>query len=712
MYSLSRRLSAIKLLEYLLFCLLAMLSYRAFLLLTQVLHLYSTPSAGSMPNDPTIDLTLSILTDNDLNAADTARTTHAILIESAHSRNTAPYACALLNESLLSVDTIKFAAGLNNTLSYQKYLSKFPKTQRLWVNSFSGCIAIDFDGHTHTEDCHKRLPVLCSNSAPLGNSTYSDTSARWHTSRKVGNQIVTGYRDRNSFRFIGIRYAADPGRFVHSEVYAGSGQVDAIDYGSQCLQNIMMSGNLVGEEDCLFLNLWTPYLPGKAANLKNLKPVVVWVHGGGLVQGTANDPGTDGGNLASRGDIVVVGINYRLGSFGFLSINGEASGNYGIGDMITALKWVKANIKAFGGDPSKVTIMGQSGGAAGLRGVLASKKSKGLISGAIIHSGPWGFGPQKVYSEFYTSSESAATVGLQLAKDVGCDGAADKLACLKSIDADDIAKAPTFVNYPLMDGDYIESSLGVTGKGYAANVPILIGTVRDEIAIINAAVYGLPDAAQIVDIMGSSVLQTDLTGVVSDPAFPPPPRTQVESAFSVANRILSDYGMTCLTWATAYSMAKHRVVPAVYAYSFNRTYQPAGWNNPICNPPATAEHPLGDFGVEYYKCHAGEISLVFGLVKYTGQVDRDGLDIKFSQLSLDTWAAFIRTGDPNPDVGYLRARGYWDTLGRVQKSGVWEKVSVRNQKLQVLQWESHQIGFTEGPQCQVLGLPLSYYEDL
>jgi para-nitrobenzyl esterase len=141
-------------------------------------------------------------------------------------------------------------------------------------------------------------------------------------------------------------------------------------------------------EDCLYLNVWTP---AKSRNEK--LPVMFWIHGGAFTQGSSSLPLYNGAALSAKG-IIVVSVNYRLGVYGFLAhpeLSAEspehASGNYGLLDMVAALRWVRDNIAALGGDPSRVTIVGQSAGAASVHHLIASPLAKGLFSQAIAQSG-------------------------------------------------------------------------------------------------------------------------------------------------------------------------------------------------------------------------------------------------------------------------------------------------------------------------------------
>ncbi|KAK6362323.1 hypothetical protein TWF730_006018 [Orbilia blumenaviensis] len=699
------------------------------LLLSNLGQIISSQRALASPaQHPSVsDLTLSILTDNDLTSRPNSKSSSAVLVESTHSYTDAPSACAQISEALWSPSAEPpFSFGLETSLSYQTYLSKYASSQLFWTAS-SSCTAIDTLGHSHTVSCHKRLPVLCTNSAPVSNGTFADNSHRWHVTRKVGSgQQVRGYRDQIGFQFLGLRYTPQPARFAQSSVikYTGGPEIPALEYPPICLQNMNNMGTLSGTEDCLFLNLWTPYLPGKAASPKNLKPVLFWIHGGGLSQGSGNEPPSHGGMFASRGDVVFVAINYRLANLGWLGINnitvpsGEGNGNYGLGDMQTALQWVKENIKYFGGDKDRVTIMGESGGAIAVRALLASKKSKGLISGAIIHSGAWGTPPDKGEVEYISLPKSVATIAGDIVTGLGCGNLdiAEKLACLRALPAAQIGLG-TYAYYPLVDSRLLFGSLSTTGKGpgYAVPVPIVLGIVRDEIAPFNSPLYGTANAQDYFDSVGPLLLTEDVSHLAHDPIFAAPPTADAaEAAFNTSTRIMTDYCFTCLTWSTGYSLAKHNVVPSVYMYEFNRTYMFPIWTPPPCTPSPSPSKPLGDLSNEYYKCHAGELSYTLGTMGYMGMPDRDdGGDTLFMQWMVDLWASFVRTGNPNPDKAFLESRGYFGTIAKIEKEGGWKKaIGGRGAKdVRLLQLEGAVMrGYSEIEQCEAMGFGLEYYE--
>jgi len=211
--------------------------------------------------------------------------------------------------------------------------------------------------------------------------------------RDIGGGIAT---------FLGIPFAAPPVGDLRWHLplppQSWQGVRSAVNYGPACAQNDPSFGGLfdkTSREDCLYLNLWTPSLkPQKPL------PVLVYIHGGALVGGAGSIPTFDGADLARNG-VILVTINYRLGIFGFFShpdLAAEspsgASGNYGLADQIEALRWVRDNIGAFGGDPGRVTISGQSAGSASVLMLMTSPRTKGLFRGAIAESGtpllaPW-----------------------------------------------------------------------------------------------------------------------------------------------------------------------------------------------------------------------------------------------------------------------------------------------------------------------------------
>lgn len=217
---------------------------------------------------------------------------------------------------------------------------------------------------------------------------------------ETGAGRVRGRRQGRLAVFRGVPYAAAPtgaARFAPpGAVRPWAGIRDAGSLGPVApqpavsrLDRIMgplRAGSEQGE-DCLSVNVWTPGLDGPA------RPVLVWIHGGGFSTGAGSAEWYAGDRLAERGDLVVVTIGYRLGALGFLSLPGLAPGNMGLADTLAALRWVRDDIAAFGGDPGEVTVAGQSGGAQSITALLGSREARGLFRRAILQSTPLGMRP-------------------------------------------------------------------------------------------------------------------------------------------------------------------------------------------------------------------------------------------------------------------------------------------------------------------------------
>ncbi|KAK3374995.1 Alpha/Beta hydrolase protein [Podospora didyma] len=661
----------------------------------------STPSPKSLKSD------LTILINNDLQGSASPHSTSGLILLGRRSYDDAVAGCQALGENLWSPELN--TASIQPNLDYLEFQGRYNASTAFWIASQSsnGTRTIDLSGIVSSPvQSTLRLPALCTQTAPYSKQGSVDTSTKWQVAVDANNQTLTGYRDRLSFRFMGIRFASQPKRFTYSTPFQGSGEsVSALSYGSQCAQ-----GSSTGSEDCLFLNIWTPYLPNPSCGelKKNLRPVGVWIHGGAFTDGTANDATFDGGNIVSRGDMVLVAINYRLGTLGFLALkDGVTNGNYGLADQITALDWIRANIQKFGGDPDRITIFGQSAGAGSVRALMASPKAAGKFAAAIPLSNLGGINYGTTYSKYYTIDEEVSVAGNAIVQAANCTNAASQVDCLRQLPTFAFASLGTRARFLVVDGTYLTSPKLALTSGAPLPIHLMMGITHDD----GSPFITFPKANQ-----------TDEAAYLSSQGFSLPPAAlfplvtttgnQTLDLYNTSSRLATDGIFRCVDQATAVAgLSSGRLGPRIYYYEFDRTYQ-TGWpGTDVCNPPKTAAHPHGDPSLPYFRCHSGELYYLFGNLARQGLPMRDEGDLPFEQYVLDSFAAFIRGYDPNPDHGWLKARGYESTLALVTtENGKWVPSTADTRTLRALDWPvSRQGPFRELEQCEGLGLGLDYY---
>ena len=378
---------------------------------------------------------------------------------------------------------------------------------------------------------------------------------------------VRGVQGDGVVAFLGMPYAAAPVgdlRFRAPEPAACWQGVRAADsFASACPQ--LAAGGAVGDEDCLFANVWTPATTGPA------RPVMVFIHGGALEIGSGNQQVTtnggnlyDGSTLAAAHDAVVVTFNYRLGALGFLAhpaLADElgASGNYGTLDQIAALRWVRDNIRAFGGDPERVMIFGESAGGLSVCLLVASPLARGLFHAAIVESGGC------------TAATRATRYeqGLATAERLGCDDA----ACLRARPAADFLAEPPRQNDPtrlweMMHGPnidgfvFVEDPLVTLREGRHAKVPLVVGSNADEFELFT------PAFATCAGYYGYlSAIFGDRTGEVTAQY----PCLGFGTPRDAAVAAMTDHMFTC----EARRIARAAVAggsPSVWRYWFTRTF--------------------------------------------------------------------------------------------------------------------------------------------
>ncbi|GAB4035326.1 carboxylesterase/lipase family protein [Spirosoma jeollabukense] len=364
-------------------------------------------------------------------------------------------------------------------------------------------------------------------------------------------------------------------------------------------------------EDCLYLNVWTG---AKSATEK--RPVLVYIYGGGFRSGGSACPIYDGEAMAKKG-VVFVSINYRVGVFGFLAhpelteeSGYKASGNYALLDMIDALKWVKNNVAAMGGDPANVTIAGQSAGAFAVNFLTASPLAKGLFQRAIAESGG-----------SFVSNPNRPKLTLQAAEQQGISFAkslnASSLDELRSKSADEIQKATGGLSAPIIDGYVMpESVYDIYKKGRQNDVSLIVGWNEDD------KTMGQPAKA---DAFREQVKKR--FGDKTDALLAIYPAATDEQAAQAQGNINRDesFGIQGYTWA---KMQTKTGKSPVYVYNFNRKL-----------PANTPESQFGAF-------HSGEVVYAYNNL-HTLNRPWEPIDQQLAEAMSSYWVNFARTGNPN-----------------------------------------------------------------
>lgn len=378
-----------------------------------------------------------------------------------------------------------------------------------------------------------------------------------------GVTLDTGVR-----AWLGIPFAAPPVGDLRWKpprpVARWSGVYPATRFAPSCMQPLRDHGiaYYVGDdpiaEDCLYLNVWAPKTARPGAKL----PVIIFIHGGSFVAGSARKPLYTGEALAADG-AMVVGINYRLGALGFMAhpaLTAEspdhASGNYGLLDQIAALRWVQANIAAFGGDPGRVTIMGQSAGAISLALLQVSPGARGLFHRIVALSGSPYLSATTDRSATLAEGEAAGTAFQQKL-------ATPDLAALRRIPADRIVAAQGPLAMPIIDGLAVPMAPAAAYAAHRqADVPLLMGTVRDE------ALGPLGAAATLADYRAAV---TRSFGERADAVLSLYPASDDASARIAARALAHDIGFSTMMRSWARMQGSSGRAP-VFAYWFDRRH--------------------------------------------------------------------------------------------------------------------------------------------
>lgn len=437
--------------------------------------------------------------------------------------------------------------------------------------------------------------------------------------------LVQGIIEGDLRAFRSIPYAAPPLGDLRwrppEPPLTWTGIRDASRFGNVCIQ-INFNDQLVGDEDCLTLNVFTAASPPSAE-----QPVMVFFHGGGNRRGSPQQPPFDSPTLAAHGAIVVT-AQYRVGALGFfahplLTAEGDgSSSNYGLMDQIAALTWVQENIEAFGGDPERVMVFGQSAGAVDVQALLVSPAAEGLFTRAGIESDaiPLGALPD------LTASEVRGETFVHL---VGCDTASDVLGCLRALPANAIVNNQMVIRFaptiePLIVPEDPFSALEQRGSP----VPLLIGSTREE----STGFGDNPDLPLDASGYASAVhAEFDQFGDgVADQVLALYPASGYDTPRYALIAVHSDSGVTCAVRDVA-SVAAGAQRPAVWRYLFTHRFE----NDAMLNRRRAF--------------HTAELFFVFGnLQNINGtRYVPSAAELALSDQLMDYWSHFAASGNPN-----------------------------------------------------------------
>jgi len=441
---------------------------------------------------------------------------------------------------------------------------------------------------------------------------------------------VEGIATATIRRFLGIPYAAPPvGKLRWRPPQAHlrwHEPLDANKFGAHCPQDASFFGIASVNEGCLFLNVFAPNDEATGGSKSRRYPVMVWIHGGALTVGESNDYIPT--KLVQQGDVIVVTINYRLGALGFLAhpaLTAEsvqhASGNYGIMDQQFALKWVRRNIAAFGGDPHDITIFGESAGGLSVLANLVSPLITEVFQRTIVESG--------AYELSLPTLEDAESKGTDFAKSVGCSN--QSAECLRSASVETIlANQGGFLGTsPNVDGYVLPQSLDAAfANGQFNRVPVVQGSNHDEMTFF-VALDELAGHALTAEEYPFAV--ADFVGPEAAPAvLAQYPLSKYTSPGSALSALETDSIFACPARKLDQFLSAN--VPT-FAYEFNDINAPEIYLPPVSFP--------------YGAAHAAELQYLFELPQSVP------LDASQRELSTDMvryWTQFARSGEPNSVV--------------------------------------------------------------
>lgn len=494
-------------------------------------------------------------------------------------------------------------------------------------------------------------------------STEEEIVALSNLIKSTEQGMVKGVDEDTMYAFRGIRYAKAPigeRRFFPpvalDDEDKWSGIRDAEEFGNVCVQN-----DGTGSEDCLTLNIFTPKGSGPY-------PVMVWIHGGALIQGSSSVPGYDIPALVNQG-VVVVTINYRLNAFGFLPhpVLEDPTGNFGLKDQVMALRWVQDNIANFYGDPGNVTIFGESAGGHSVLSLMASLvRDEGLFHKAIVQSGSYSPTQTPLSLGYYTLG--AAFGDLNSYPDVvpgfpptgvgPCSGTnTEILACLRGLSVAEVMAAQAagpawaWISPVYAASTFLPKNIATAlTDGDVADVPVMIGSNLNEGSLFTAMFmpqYGNFEAPANLLTGVTTLLATDFRSYSRNAVSTYYTAQAVTKYGDNINKyrnahsmIFTDATFTCNALGHATLLAQ-RAGQNTYAYWFTDNDAPI---NPTYGALAalSAFFNLGNWGLG--ASHSFEIQYIFGTVQDHDNVTGDQVDL--SNRMIAYWTNFAKNGAP------------------------------------------------------------------
>ena len=443
---------------------------------------------------------------------------------------------------------------------------------------------------------------------------------------------VRGFFTADAREFLGIPYAAPPVGVLRwrppRPAAPWTGIKDTTTFGPVCAQTGNVGTGVINTstaEDCLVVNVYTPKtLPRRPL------PVMVWIHGGGFSGGTANI--YDSAVLAAKGNVIVVNMNYRVNAFGFLALpsldresRDNSSGDYGLQDQQAALRWVKRNSFAFGGNPFNVTIFGESAGGASVCDNMSSPTAFGLFSRAIAESGCVNPGVTK---------QAAEQLGATLAKNLGCTDANTAADCLRGKPAADILQAEGAMRFsPVVGGLTLpRSSLDAFRSGQFIHVPLLQGTNHDEGRFFVAVGF---------DLLGNPITAQQYPGLVqgmfgasATPAI-------------LAHYPLSSFASPDLAFAQIFTDSRFSC-PALLADNLATGSGAYGYEFSDPSPPDIFAILGIHFTFPVAAGHSTELQYVFQRFPILDSLPPfTAAQLRLSDQIIQYWSRFAATGTPN-----------------------------------------------------------------